>query len=139
LRSSDVSYALTAAEFTKDVDRALAVYALLHKSEFNKQKAHVIFDKALPEDYLKAKFSIFNKINIQKEQVKGEIKTTHLYALIIEEKPGDLDPIIFHITDAGLKILISITNLGESGLADNPDLKEQYQKIDAYCDSLKKK
>ena len=131
---------LFSEEISKYRIEIIEKYAAFNELKYNEQTALVQFDPTLNEEkYLKDRFKRIGSVKLNNEKVKGEIKTENLYAIIIEEKPNDLDPILFMIKGGNAKILLNITTLRGSGLEKDSKFVDQWKKINEYCDSLKNK
>lgn len=117
---------------------ATSIFTILKENDFEKQKTVLAYNESLPKEYLNQKIEKIRKFDFSQKKIMGEINTKTLFSLIIEEKPGDLDPIVFVKTQSGLKMLLNMTRLRDSGYEKNEEFVEDMKKIDEYCRSLKK-
>ena len=126
------------AEVTADA--LLAVFTKVQKNDLAQARALLQVSAEAPEDYINQKLKRTQGLDvIAAKQVRGVLECTRLVALAVEEKPGDIDPLIFVRSGTDFLLLINLSRLRDSGLEkDEPCLKD-YAEIDRWIEGLKKK
>ena len=128
-----------AEEQSELTQQAHALIRGFSERSFEEQKKSVKYAEELTnEAYLKNRFERISSIEQYLPKVISETNTKHLHCLIIEENPGDLDPILFYYDDDMMQVLLNITHLRGSGLEDDEDIQAEYEQIILHLDALKK-
>jgi hypothetical protein len=95
------------------------------------------YDPALPDEYVDAKIDRVLKLNFSRKKVLGFQSGKKLMALALEEKPGDVDPVIFFADNNKYLILLNVTRLRDSGLADDKLCQSETVEITSWLNGIK--
>lgn len=126
------------AEVKADV--LLTIFTKVQKTGLAQAKALLQVSTEAPEDYINQKLKRTQGLDpIAANQVRGVLECTRLVALAVEEKPDDIDPLIFVRSGTDFRLLINITRLRDSGLEKDEQCLKDYAEIDRWIQGLKKK
>ena len=120
-------------------DSLLAHFAKVQKADLAQARNLIQVSSEAPEEYLTQKLKRTQGLNpVVAKQVRGVLECTRLVALAVEEKPGDIDPLIFVRDGTGFRLLINLSRLRDSGLEKDEQCQKDYAEIDRWVASLKK-
>jgi len=125
-----------AAEVKADV--LLALYAKIQESDDQAVLPLLQIAPEAPPEYVARKLPGFRSFSfITATNLRGILHGKKLVALAIEEKPGDLDPVIFVRDGDHFRLLINLTRLRDSGLEKDPVCVQEMAEIDVWLTKLK--
>ena len=91
----------------------------------------------LPEPYLTKKLERIRQLDVGASvKFRGLLEGTKLIALAIEEKPGDIDPVLFVRDGETFRLLLNLTRLRDSGLEKDVQCLHDMDKITAWIANL---